>query len=511
MNPVALSVQTFILVVAAIIFIGFAGNWLLSKKGIPQTLFLIAAGVATRWSGILPSATVDSLLPLLSQVTLAMVVFDIGMSLRVHEVVSQGRSAILRSTLYMFLSILLVTASFPYLFHWALYQSLFLGSIVGGEVSMVVVPYLAKHASREDLISNLAIESVFDSLVLIILFFVLLTGYTQNAPLDLQGVTLISATFFAQVAVGLVGGAIGGFAWLRFTKLAGQSDYFYLATVGYVLLAFALVNKVGGSGVITVLTIGLMMKNTPELPSWLGLDVPLPSVLTNYISAFQTEISFFLRTFFLFFLGFSVPTGVFADPQVYLPFADVIGILLLARYLTTEAVDGDRPPRDRRFIELMMAQGLTPALLATTLVANSVAGADQILPITALVIVATNAITSLGVRQVKRMGDVPLASLLSATPLARELSGITSGLEPAALEGWRKKIEQDAIDAAPQELKEVVALPQITGLGQDSRELKVSRRALPYLVAAIEKNKGSMPEGARTYFETLEDLLTRGL
>lgn len=205
---------TFLLVVSAIIFIGFAGNWLLNKKGIPQTLFLIAAGIVTRWFGVLPVPTINSLLPLLSQVTLVMVVFDIGMSMKAREVVSEGRSAILRSALYMGLSILLIATTFTLVFHWDLYPALFLGSIVGGEVSMVVVPYLAKRISRSDLISNLALESVFDSLVLIVLFFVLLNGYMQNAPLNLQGLPLISVSFLAQLFIGSVGGVLFGFAWL---------------------------------------------------------------------------------------------------------------------------------------------------------------------------------------------------------------------------------------------------------------------------------------------------------
>ena len=505
----ALSVQTFLLIISVIIFIGFAGNWLLSRKGIPQTFFLIAAGIVTRWFGFLPSTTIDALLPLLSQVTLAMVVFDIGMNMRIREVVSEGRSAILRSTLYMAASIVLVTATFPYFFHWGLYQSLFLGSIVGGEVSMVVVPYMAKHVSRRDLISNLALESVFDSLVLIILFFVLLTGYNQQAPLDLQGLTLVSAAFLIQVLIGIGGGAVAGFVWLRVTKTVGQSEYFYLATVGYVLLTFALVNEAGGSGVITVLTIGLMLKNASELPPWLGLAVPLPAVLVNYVSAFHTEISFFLRTFFLFFLGFSVPTSAFADPRVYLPFADVMVILILARYLSTEAVDGARPTGDRRFIELMVAQGLTPALLATTLVANSVAGADMILPIATLVIVATNAITSVGVRELRAAGEVQLDSLLSTIPLAQELDNMTTGLEPDQLEGWKRKVEEDAREAAPMETRGVVSFPAMGGKGSP-KELKVSRRAVPFLIGAIERNKGSMPAGARAYFEALEEMLARG-
>ena len=508
----ALSPETFLLVLSSIIFIGFVGNILLNKKGIPQTLFLIAAGIATRWFAVLPTSTVNAMLPLLSQVTLAMVVFDIGMSMKIREVVSEGRSAITRSSVYMILSILVTSFLFTAVLHWNLYQSLFLGSVVGGEISMVIIPYMGNRISQRGLVSNLSMESVYDSLVLIILFTVLLNGYSQNAPLDFSGLSLISSSFFQQLSIGLVGGVLLGFAWVRVAKALGQSEYFYVATVGYVLLAYVLIGNIGGSGVITVLAIGLVMKNMTDIPASLGFGTAMPAVSLNYISAFQTEISFFLRTFFLFFLGFSLPLGVLTSPLVYFESIAVVGTLVVTRVLSTEAVDWKKTTKDRRVIESMMAQGLTPALLATTLVADSIAGSNQILPIATLVIIGTNVITAVGARRFKGQTEgLDLASLATISPLVKELSGMVEGLDQNQLENWAEKVEEDARNAAPPDVKARVGLPR-PSTGSDKRvELKVSSSALPYIIDAIRKNKESMPQGTRSYFETLEEVLTRQL
>lgn len=505
----ALSAETFLLVVSAIIFVGFVGNLLLNKKGIPQTLFLIAAGVATQWFAVLPHSTVDAMLPILSQVTLAMVVFDIGMSMKIRDVVSQGGSAIARSVIYMVLSILLTAFLFTAVLHWNLYDALFLGSVVGGEISMIIVPYLAKRISQYGLVTNLALESVFDSLVLIILFTVLLNGYNQGAPLDLQGLSVISKSFFEELSIGLVGGVLLGLGWVRVAKSLGQSDYFYIATVGYVLLTYVLIGEIGGSGVITVLAIGLVMKNSEQVPASLGMSVANPALSLNYISAFQTEISFFLRTFFLFFLGFSLPLGVLSTPTVYLESAGVMGILVFARYLATEAVDSKKSPRDRRLIESMMAQGLTPALLATTLIANSVTGATEIIPIATLVIIATNVVAAVGARVFIPPGEgIDLGSLSSMSPLVKELGGMVEGLDPEQLESWRKKVEDGAREAAPPEVKDRVEVPRVD-FGKNGARITVSQSAIPYIVAAIRENLESMPRGARSYFEALGDLLSK--
>ncbi|MDG7007342.1 MAG: cation:proton antiporter [Nitrososphaerota archaeon] len=505
------STETFLLVVAVITFIGFAGNLLLNSKGIPQSVFLIAAGVFTHWLGVLQTTAVDAMLPTLSEVTLAMVVFDIGMSLNARQVVSQGRSAIVRSTTYMVLSITLITAAFTTVFGWGLYQSLFLGSIAGGEISMVIAPYMARRVSRKDLVSNLSLESVYDSMVLIILFFVFLTGYTQQAPFSVQGLTLISETFVRELSAGAVLGVLAGLLWVWLAKYIGRFDYFYIATVGYVLLSYISVGAVGGSGVIAVLAVGLVIRNLADLPSRLNLSVSLPPTSLNYLSTLQTEITFFLRTFFLFFLGFSVPLAALSGSQTYLLSFSVVGILLFSRYLSTEAADWKKSPRDRRFIESMMAQGLTPALLATTLVADSVSGAGQILSVAALVVLITNVVSTAGVRLFMVRESAPeLESLIPAVPLVKELGEMVEGLGPDQLEAWVKTVEDDAKKDAPPAVRGVVALPRTSAGGADpGGEIKVSRGAIPYLIAAIEKNKVLMPSGIRLYFEELEALLAR--
>jgi Kef-type K+ transport system membrane component KefB len=509
----ALSAMTFLLVVAAIIFIGFVGNLLLTRKGIPQTLFLIAAGVATQWFAVLPFSAVNAMLPILSQVTLAMVVFDIGMSMKVGDLVAEGRSAIARTVLYVLLSILLLTVFFTAVLRWDLYQALFLGSIIGGEISMIIVPYMAKRISKYGLVSNVSLESVFDSLVLIIFFTVLLNGYSQGAPLDLQGLYVISKSFFEELSIGLVGGVLLGLAWVRVTRTFGQSDYFYIATVGYVLLTYVLIGEIGGSGVIAVLAIGLVLKNFPPLPSSLGASMDMPAVSVNYISAFQTEITFFLRTFFLFFLGFSLPLGSLTTPPVYLESLAAIGILVAARVLSTEAVDWKKGTRDRRLIEAMMAQGLTPALLATTLIADAVAGSSQILPIATLVIVGTNVISAAGVRAlVGESEGADLGSLPSVAPLVKELSAMVEGLDQSQLETWLKAVEDEARRSAPPDVGGRIAVPRLEMAGGGApRRLQVSRTAAPYIIGAIEKQKDSMPPGTRSYFEALKGVLEDAL
>ncbi|MDE1853439.1 MAG: hypothetical protein KGI38_06805 [Thaumarchaeota archaeon] len=141
-----------------------------------------------------------------------------------------------------------------------------------------------------------------------------------------------------------------------------------------------------------------------------------------------------------------------------------------------------------------------------------VAGADQILPIAMLVIVMTNVISTASARLVVvAEQETGLEPLLSMTPLVTELSAMTAGLGPGQLEEWLRTIDEDARQAAPPGIRDKIGFPRNSkeANADPVRELRVSRSAVPYIIGAIERKKGSMPQVTRPYFETLEGLLTK--
>ena len=391
--------DTVLLLIAAVVFLGFFGDILFKRKGIPQTLSLILLGLLLKVLGLIPQNALDFLVPIFSQLTLAMVLFDLGMHLDLGQILGQGASAITRSALYMLLSILMVFLFFHLFLGWGLYQSLLLGSVVGGETTMAVVPYVAQRLSKDDdgLVANLTVESTFNSIVLIILFFVFLNGYLGSVPINIGGLQTIVRTFSAQLSVGVVIGMIAGIAWIRFSTLMKLTDYLYIATIGYVLAIYALVDDLGGSGILAVLALGVLFLNFGKVFP----EYHLPSDTGRYISSFQEEVSFFLKTFFFVFLGLELTLQSFLNLDTWVLAGAVMLILFLSRFLSTYSVDRGRKSRDKKVIFFMIAQGLTPAVLATTLLNNNVAGAREIVLLATLVIVLTNVVTTFGAYSLK--------------------------------------------------------------------------------------------------------------
>jgi hypothetical protein len=90
--------------------------------------------------------------------------------------------------------------------------------------------------------------------------------------------------------------------------------------------------------------------------------------------------------------------------------------------------------------------------------------------------------------------------------LVQEIEKIKLGLEPEVLAGWYGRIERDARAAAPSHLRESIEVIQHPILPMKF-EFKTSKRAVRYVLQAIERSLPSMPTATRLYFQKLEELI----
>ncbi|MGC8970237.1 MAG: cation:proton antiporter [Conexivisphaera sp.] len=386
--------------VAAIIFIGFFANMLLKRAGIPEVFFLVLVGVLLGpVSGLFPSSIVKALIPYFSQFTLAMILFNVGLELNLNALVREGPRTAARTLLYVLLSIAAIAAVFRYALGWPIYQSLLLGSVLGGETTMTVVPYVARELASKKVYASLSVESALNSAILIIIFSALLSSYQAAIPLELSTASAVISGFFSELSIGVVVGIVAAVLWVKAMRLLSGADYLYIATIGYMLAVYVITNAVGGSGVIGVLTLAFTMANVRLIADPLSIYLSVPKDVEQYIVNFQDEITFFLRTFFYVFLGLVLEIRSFLSPQIYVLSLIVMGILVLARFAATWIANAPESTDNKVFIFSMMAQGLTPAVLATTLLDYGIPMSHEIVMIATLVIMMTNAVTVAGARR----------------------------------------------------------------------------------------------------------------
>jgi hypothetical protein len=91
--------------------------------------------------------------------------------------------------------------------------------------------------------------------------------------------------------------------------------------------------------------------------------------------------------------------------------------------------------------------------------------------------------------------------------LAATIHDISIGLEPDMLAGWYKIIVAQARETAPQHLKNSIDVVQDDVLWMKFN-IKCSRRAIPYVVDAIESNISQMPFATRLYFQKVQEIIT---
>jgi hypothetical protein len=96
--------------------------------------------------------------------------------------------------------------------------------------------------------------------------------------------------------------------------------------------------------------------------------------------------------------------------------------------------------------------------------------------------------------------------MLVLNKLLQEIEDLKLGLDPNVLYGWYQKIASDAKAEAPSHLTDSIEVIQDPILPMKF-EFKTSRRAIKYVIEAIDGNLVKMPLATRLYFQKLSELI----
>lgn len=90
--------------------------------------------------------------------------------------------------------------------------------------------------------------------------------------------------------------------------------------------------------------------------------------------------------------------------------------------------------------------------------------------------------------------------------MVREIENLKLGLDPNVLAGWYRKVESDAKARTPEHLRDSIQVIQNEILPMKF-EFKTSKRAVGYVLEAIDRNLAEMPMATRLYFQKLSELI----
>ncbi len=390
-------VSLALIISALIIVIGFLGNYLFERTGLPDMLFLIVLGIV--FGPILrvfdPSA-VGNLAPYIAALALAFILFDGGMRMDIYQVFSHSPRAVLLAVL-TFLFSLLVVAIFMIFFSkvpWP-YGFLF-GSIYGGSSSIVVVSLASKIKVSEKCSTTLIIESAVTDILCIVVSLtiigIIVTGQAEYI--------VIGTEIARKFAVGAVIGLFFGLFWLILLKRVVTLPFSYMLTLAVVLFAYAASENLGGSGALSALLFGLTMGSEREIFGALKRERTEGLAVDEGLKRFESEVAFLIRTFFFVFLGI---IATISDVEFFFYGVILSLILLLVRFFTVRlATLRSELKNECSIMTAICTRGLAAAVLATLPTQYGLLYSEVFINLAVVIVMSTAIIATVGAVLISR-------------------------------------------------------------------------------------------------------------
>jgi cell volume regulation protein A len=381
-------------IVSAIIVLGFLGELVFKKTGVPMFVFMVLMGILIGpVLGLFPRSSIVPSLGVFAELTLLMVLFYGGMGTKLGAVLKGGGRAFLQVALSVIGSTVAIAIAFNMLLGWDLVSSFIYASIVGGETTAVVVIPLSKSLKLPEVtVGFLSLESAMNSIFIIIIFFAFVGVYQTGS--SSWGATI--GTIAANFSVGIVLGGLLSIGWVFLLHQWQDRKYTYVLTLGLMFATYVISTRLGGSGELSVLVFGIVLGNYSILNGLLNRQFSM-DVLQRRLGVFQEEVSFLMQTLFFVFLGLAFEVSTPEIAGNLLIGIEVVLILVLVRTAATSASTArSELSKYRREIILMCAQGLTPATLVIIAVNLGLPHANSALNIVTYVILITNTIAAAG-------------------------------------------------------------------------------------------------------------------
>ncbi len=372
-NPVTL----FLLSIAAIFLIGALGEVSFQRTNIPDVIWLILAGILL--GPILGFVTPDMLkqiAPYFAALTLVIVLFEGGAALKLKELSQAAPRSSLLALLSFFVSVAGLTiasmgaAAIGWLpDSWSWSHGLLLGTILGGSSSIIIMPAMAQARLPAPLANLVNLESALTDAFCVVgtsaLIDVMVGGGTDASP-----GTALARSFGIGLAIGLVAGLI----WILFLKALHSNEHAYPVTLSALLILYVVIDNLGGSAALGILTVAIMLGNAPMLADFIGLKST--QGLDTEVRGFHRQMAFIVKSFFFVFIG-----AMLGPPWSLLLLGMLLaGVLYASRIPAVRAatLGSSFSADERKMVAVAMPRGMAAGVLATLPVARGVEGTEQL-------------------------------------------------------------------------------------------------------------------------------------
>lgn len=374
-------VQGMLLIIATIFLVGIFGEVVFRKTGVPDVVWLIAVGVALGpVFGILQPARLLEIAPYFGAITLVVVLFDGGRSLRLSDL---GRAAP-KATLLAVSGFVLATASVAACSMaavragllpagWTWLHAIMLGAMLGGSSSAVIMPSLAKAPIDPEVRNLVNIESALTDILCVVVAGALI-AILKHGDAD---VGAAAANLGKAFGIGLGVGVAAGMLSLFVLRHMAQSAYAYPLTLSALMILYVGVDQMGGSAALAILAAAVVVGNAPSLTQ--SIVMSQPASLGDGVTGVHDQVTFIVKSFFFTLIG-----ALIGPPWPLVGLGAALGVvLLLARWPAVRLtfLGSRHTPAVRRLVWVALPQGMAAGVLSTMPMQAGIADTEHLPPI----------------------------------------------------------------------------------------------------------------------------------
>lgn len=361
-----------LIVLGAIMILGFIGNYIFNKTQIPSIIWLLLFGVFVGFIFNIQEINEVLLLQvssLFGAIAIVIILFDGGINTDIYQLFRGAPRGLLITVTGFCLSLIgtmtiVMLLAFSNFIDISVDQSvvlgLILGAVVAGTSSPIVIPLASRLRNLQEKTKMvLSIESILtDPLCIVVVLAAVFIITTPNANIG-DGIKSLVSTF----AVGGVVGALVGLAWLPIMHKVRKEQFSYIATLAVVFLVYSLTESWwGGAGALSCLTFGLVLGNGKKILKMLNYK-GRGFEMDEETKHFHSLTSFVIRTFFFVYLGMLVS---FQKIEFIIIGIIILIALLAFRYIAVwiTTFKGGFEKDDKQTMTVLMPRGLAAAILA---------------------------------------------------------------------------------------------------------------------------------------------------
>lgn len=396
------SVSLFLITIAAIFLIGVIGELVFERTGVPDVVWLIVVGIVLGpLSGLVDRESLTAIAPYFGALTLVIVLFDGGTGLRLREL----GPATGRATLLALLSFAMAVATLAPLSMlaarwgllpagWTWLHGVILGAILGGSSSVVIMPALRTARLDPRLASVINLESALTD----VLCVVVTVATIQIVVTGATGPRAAAVTLGKSFGIGLGVGAAAGLLALLALKKLKKSRHAYPLILGTLLLLYVLIEYLGGSAALGILTMAVLVGNAPALSDIVGLT---KSARLSYgVENAHDQLTFIVKSFFFTFIG-----AMLGPPWAMVGLGCALGVgLFLARLpaVAVGTVGAGLPFAAKGLVGVAMPRGMAAGVLAMLPAQAGVPGTERLPVVVFAAVVTTILVFAVGFPLCKR-------------------------------------------------------------------------------------------------------------